>query len=81
MIFAYVLRSEKTRRYYVGSTDNLKNRLQEHNSGETKSIRNGIPWQLVHTEQFKIRAESVRKEKQIKARGAQRYLDSMNKSG
>jgi putative endonuclease len=79
MFFAYILQSEKTKRYYVGSTDNLGNRLKEHNSGETVSSRRGIPWKIVHTEQFNTRSEAIRKEKQIKARGAQRYLDSLNK--
>jgi putative endonuclease len=81
MFFAYILQSEKTKRYYVGSTDNLGNRLKEHNSEETVSIRRGIPWKIVHTEQFRTRSEAIRKEKQIKARGAQRYLNDLNKSG
>jgi len=81
MFFVYVLRSEKTKRYYVGSTENLENRLEEHNSGETKSIRNGIPWQLIHTEQFETRGEAIKKEKQIKARGAGRYLNKNNLAG
>jgi putative endonuclease len=81
MFFAYILQSEKTKRYYVGSTDNLGNRLKEHNSGETVSSRRGIPWKIVHTEQFRTRSEAIRKEKQIKARGAQRYLNDLNKSG
>jgi putative endonuclease len=78
MFFAYILRSEKTKRHYVGSTDNLKNRLEEHNSGETVSIRRGIPWKIVHIEQFKTRSEAIRKEKQIKARGAGRYRAKNN---
>jgi putative endonuclease len=70
----YILQSEKTKKYYIGSTKDLKNRLEEHNSGETKSIRNGIPWKVVHTEEFETRVEAVKKEKEIKARGAKRYL-------
>jgi putative endonuclease len=81
MFFTYILQSNKTKRYYVGSTDDLKNRLEEHNSGETKSIRKGIPWKDIHIEQFATRAGAVRKEKQIKARGAKRYLDAFNKPG
>ena len=81
MYSAYVLLSKKTFQYYIGSTDDIENRLREHNSGETKSIRNGIPWNVIHIEQFETRAETVRKEKQIKARGAKRYLDNIKKSG
>ncbi|MGD1046906.1 MAG: GIY-YIG nuclease family protein [Bacteroidota bacterium] len=80
MYLTYVLVSEKTLRYYTGSTDDIENRLQEHNSGETKSIRKDIPWKVIHIERFESRAEAVRKEKQIKARGAKRYLDYINKS-
>jgi putative endonuclease len=81
MFSAYIVQSEKTKRYYIGSTEDRANRLIEHNSGETKSIRSGIPWKLVHIEEFKTRSEAVKKEKQIKARGAKRYLDDINKSG
>ena len=81
MFSAYILQSQKTRRYYIGSSEDIENRLEEHNSGETKSIRKGIPWKLIHDEQFETRAEAVKKEKQIKARGAKRYLESLNKSG
>jgi putative endonuclease len=81
MYSTYVLLSKKTHRYYTGSTDDMENRLREHNSGETKSIRNGIPWTVIHIEQFESRTEAVRKGKQIKVRGAKRYLDSINKSG
>jgi putative endonuclease len=81
MFSVYILQSEKTKRYYIGSTEDLTNRLNEHNFGETKSIRGGITWKLVHIEKYKTRSEAVKKEKQIKARGAKRYLDDINKSG
>jgi len=81
MFFSYILQSKKTKRYYIGSTDDVKNRLEEHNTGETVSIRRGIPWKIVHAEQFSTRSEAIRKENQIKARGAQRYLDDLNKPG
>ncbi|MCL4539408.1 MAG: GIY-YIG nuclease family protein [Bacteroidetes bacterium] len=74
MYKVYILYSKRTDRYYTGSTEDLENRLIEHNSGETKSIKPGIPWQLVHAEEFPTRPEAVRREKQIKARGARRYL-------
>jgi hypothetical protein len=39
-----------------------------------------MPWEIVHIEEFPTRAEAVRKEKQIKARGIGRYLQSLDKS-
>ena len=74
MFIVYILQSEKTKKYYIGSSQDLKNRLNEHNSGETKSIKSGIPWNIVHFEEFNTRSEAIKKEKQIKSRGAERYL-------
>jgi len=38
MFYVYILRSEKTKKYYVGSTQDVANRLREHNNGETRSM-------------------------------------------
>jgi putative endonuclease len=80
MFFMYILQSELHRRYYVGSTQEVVNRVQEHNSGECVSTRSGIPWELIRIEKYKTRAEAVRKEKQVKARGVKRYLEDIKKS-
>jgi putative endonuclease len=63
--YVYVLWSE---------TLNVNNRLHEHNSGESVSTKTGIPWIVVHHEEFCTRSDAVKKEKQIKARGIKRYL-------
>jgi predicted GIY-YIG superfamily endonuclease len=39
MFYCYVLRSEKTRRRYVGSCENLPDRIRRHNAGESKAKR------------------------------------------
>ncbi|MBI3217934.1 MAG: GIY-YIG nuclease family protein [Bacteroidetes bacterium] len=35
----YSLFSKSTQKYYTGSTQDLANRLLEHNNGETRSIQ------------------------------------------
>ena len=74
MIFVYILQSTVTGGYYVGHTKDKENRLQEHNAGETGSTRSGIPWRIVHVEEFETRAAAMKKERIIKSRGIQRYL-------
>ncbi|MGD0590297.1 MAG: GIY-YIG nuclease family protein [Bacteroidota bacterium] len=81
MFFVYILRSLINLKYYVGSTKEVTNRIEEHNTGECKSTRKGIPWRLVRVEEYLTRAEAVRKEKKIKARGIARYLEDLEKSG
>ena len=71
----YVHDSQSTlQRYYVGSAENVEKRLQEHNSGKSKSTRAGVPWDLIHTEGFATRSEAMQREKKIKAWGIKRYL-------
>ena len=77
MYCAYILRSVNTGRYYTGSTDNIENRVTEHNNGEAPSTRSGIPWKVVYVEYFSTRAQAMRRERQIKSRGAKRYLEDL----
>ena len=79
MFYVYILHSASAGKYYVGCTQDVSNRLREHNQGETRSIRHGIPWELIHVEEFQTRAEAVRQENKIKARGIGRYLQSLGK--
>jgi putative endonuclease len=62
----YVRRSETTGRRYIGSCQDLDVRFREHNAGESKATKHGIPWQLIHREEFSTRAEAVRREKYFK---------------
>jgi putative endonuclease len=66
MFYVYVLQSDKTGRRYVGSCENVENRLRRHNSGDSKATCHGVPWALVHSESFLNRAEAVRKERYYK---------------
>ena len=66
MFHVYVLRSDKTGRRYIGSCENMIQRLEQHNSGAAKATRHGIPWTLIHSESFSTRVEAVRKERYFK---------------
>jgi putative endonuclease len=67
MFFTYILQSKKTNKFYVGSCFDLEKRLNEHNSGKTKSTRSGVPWFLFHSEKFNTRQEAYKRERQIKS--------------
>jgi putative endonuclease len=42
--YVYIIYSEVSDRYYVGSTCDWVRRLSEHNAGYVNSIKNGRPW-------------------------------------
>lgn len=53
MFYTYVLVSKKNGRRYVGSTDDLKRRLSEHNSGVGgKYTRDNRPFELLYYEAY-----------------------------
>jgi putative endonuclease len=63
----YILQSETSKRFYIGSTQDLDRRLSEHARGHTPSTRGRGPWKLVYTETFETLLEAHRRELQIKA--------------
>ena len=77
----YVLRSQRTEKFYIGHSERFDERLREHNSGESKSTKSGIPWELVYQKEFQTRSEAMRQELQIKKRGIERFLRGVAQPG
>jgi len=48
--FIYILYSEKTDHYYIGSCADIPGRLLRHNAGAVTSIKHGKPWKVVYSE-------------------------------
>ncbi len=67
MYYTYVLLSLKNSDIYIGSTENVANRLSRHNSGKVKSTRAYKPWRLLECREFQTRSEAVRNENFLKA--------------
>jgi putative endonuclease len=80
MFYVYVLKSNKTGRRYVGSCENVSERLQRHNLGHSKATLHGVPWILLHIEEFGSRAEATRKERYFKSGRGRDELDKLPKS-
>ena len=66
MFFVYIIESEKTRRYYIGQTGNLEERIARHNRGYNLSTRYYIPWVLKWWNGYNTRSEAIKVEKKVK---------------
>jgi putative endonuclease len=75
--FVYILYSPTLDRYYVGQTQDLEERLGRHNSGRNKSTKGGIPWTMVHFQEFSSRNEAMERERKVKNIGSRRYLEQL----
>jgi len=60
--YVYILKSLKDRNLYIGITNNLQKRLEEHNSGVVKSTKNRKPLILVYQEIYSTLSEARKKE-------------------
>lgn len=68
MFYVYILRTSSNT-LYIGQTNNLKERLQEHKSKNTKSskyIRYFDSVELVYSEKYSTRKEAMQREAQLK---------------
>lgn len=74
MFYVYVIRSEKDGRFYVGMTENVSNRLVQHNKGMTFSTKGYRPWILFFYEEFNTRLEARAREKYLKSGIGKEYI-------
>jgi putative endonuclease len=79
MFRVYVLKSARTGRRYVGSCEDVDERLRRHNLGHSKATRHGVPWTLLHIESVRTRAEAAQRERYYKTGRGRDELDRLTK--
>jgi len=68
MFYAYILKSIIDRCLYVGSTNDLRKRLKEHNDGKVFSTKLRRPFELVYYEAYKSEKDARKREHNLKLR-------------
>jgi putative endonuclease len=75
MFTVYVLYSVKYDKIYIGFTSDLAQRLKSHNElgvkGWTIKFR---PWILIYTEEYLLKSEAIKREKELKTAAGRRFL-------
>jgi putative endonuclease len=74
MFYTYILKSEKTGRFYYGATSNLEERLKYHNTGQVRSTKHGAPWVVHYFEEFPTMEMALQREKFFKSVDGYRFL-------
>lgn len=69
MFYVYVIQSKLNQEVYIGSTNNLKSRLKEHNEGKVFSTKKYKPWTLIYYEAYKSEELARAREKKLKQHG------------
>lgn len=72
--YTYVLESLTDKKYYIGYTNDLKRRVEEHNRGESKSTKPRRPLILIYYEACRNEQDAKRREKYLKTTQGRRFL-------
>ena len=70
MFHVYILKSEEDKKLYIGSTNDLRKRLQEHTKNKNFSTRSRGRLELVYYEAYKDERDARQREKMIKHFGS-----------
>ena len=81
MHYLYLIESEKYDRYYIGQTNDLKDRVQRHNENRCKYTKGKGPWELIGYKKFISRSEAVKEERRLKKAKNRDYIYYFFKSG
>ena len=66
MYYVYVLLSNKDHNFYIGFTENIQQRLDEHNAGKNASNKLRRPFKLIYCEGHTSKFDALRRESYFK---------------
>lgn len=76
--YVYILFA-KDSKFYIGFTNNLKRRLQQHARGEVTATKNRRPLKLIHYEYFINKEDAEAREKFLKSGHGREQLKNILK--
>lgn len=78
--YVYILQSGKDNKFYTGYTENLQNRLNQHQKGSIQSTMHRRPLTLVYWEGCLNQKDALQREKYLKTAWGKRYLKNRIKN-
>ena len=74
MFYTYILLSEKDQEFYVGFTEDLRARVENHRTGKVKSTTSRRPLKLIYYEACLDKRDATKREKYFKTGFGRRFL-------
>jgi putative endonuclease len=76
----YLLQSMKDKKFYAGSTKDLKLRFEQQNNGLVEFTKDRRPFKLIYCEACLNQSDATRREKYMKSYNGKRFLGKRLKS-
>jgi len=82
MFYVYIIKSKTSGKTYTGYTNNLEKRLLRHNKilptkNTSFTAKQGKSWEVIYKEEFNTRAESMKREKELKSGKGREFLKNI----
>lgn len=74
MFYTYIIQSKKDKKWYTGSTKDLRKRFKEHNLNKVYSTKGRGPFELIYYEASLNGQDARAREKYLKSAMGKRYL-------
>jgi len=68
--YVYMLLSDKGGNIYIGCTNNLERRINEHKDGKVFSTKRYLPMSLIYYETYISKLDAFNREKSLKQHGS-----------
>ena len=78
--YLYIIQSEKDASFYIGTTQNLDDRILRHNQGQSKYTKTKRPWKIVYYEEHPNRSSAMKKEYALKRRKSKDFIEAIIES-
>ena len=76
-MFVYIIQSKKDGSIYVGSTQDIKERLLHHNAGYSLATKNKTPWEVLRLEEYSDTELALKREHFLKTARGRRVVKNL----
>jgi putative endonuclease len=73
--YVYILYSAQADKYYIGSSQDLQDRIYRHTNSGSKFTKFVHDWKLVYSETFEARSQAIKRETGIKRKKSRKYIE------
>ncbi|MDO8584363.1 MAG: GIY-YIG nuclease family protein [bacterium] len=74
MYYVYVLESQLDKDWYIGYSEQIDHRVDEHNAGLNVSTKARRPWILIYYEAYLHKLDALGRERFLKSGAGHRFL-------
>ncbi len=81
MFQVYVIRASTNGKIYIGQTEDIAKRLDQHNNRNfdkrAYTKLNGKDWKIVYTEEYQTRSEALKRENELKSHRGRDFIKNL----